>query len=95
MLATFAGTGLLLQASLSQVKWMSILGGLSLGVIAGAFAMTVIRPVFPYVDLHIFGLHDLGGMPVLGFGGLVGGLISGGWMRRQLSQGRSDHWLNV
>jgi hypothetical protein len=95
LLATFAGSGLLLHASIPQVSWASILGGLALGVVAGAIATTAIRLVFPYEDLHLFGLHDLGGAWVLGLGGLVGGLISGGWMRRQLSQGRSDHWLNV
>ena len=87
LLVTFAGTGLLLRASFPSVSWASILGGLALGVIAGAIAMTAIRPAFPYADLHIFGLHDLGGMPVLGFGGLVGGLIGGGWIRWQLSRG--------
>jgi len=86
LLVTFAGTGLLLRLSLPRISWTSILSGLLLGLGAGAIAMTVIRPAFPYADLHIFGLHDLGGMPVLGFGGLVGGLISGGWIRWQLSQ---------
>jgi hypothetical protein len=89
ILATFAGSGLLLRLSIPSVGWMSIFGGLVDGAIAGAIAMTVIRPAFPYVDLHLFGLHDLGGMPVLGFGGLVGGLISGGWIRWQLRRGQS------
>jgi hypothetical protein len=86
ILVTFVGTGLLLRASIPSVKWTLILGGLALSIVGGAIAMTVIRLAFPYVDLHLFGLHDLGGMPVLGFGGVVGGLISGGWIRWQLSR---------
>lgn len=95
ILATFAGTGLLLRLSLPRISWASILGGLLLGLGAGAIAMTVIRPAFPYADLHIFGLHDLGGMPVLGFGGLVGGLIGGGWMRWQSFRGLAPTGLAV
>jgi hypothetical protein len=90
ILATFAGTGLLLRASIPQVSWSSILGGLSLALVAGIIAMSVIRPILPYEDLHIFGLHDLGSVPALAFGGLVGGLISGGWIRRQLRKGLGE-----
>jgi hypothetical protein len=87
ILATFAGSGLLLRLSIPSISWISILGGFSLGLIVGAIATMAIRLVFPYEDLHIFGLHDLGGAWVLGLGGLVGGLISGGWIHWQLRKG--------
>ena len=76
MLAIFAGTGLLLRVSLPRVSWMLIPAGLALGIVGGVVTATILMRVSSDT-------------PVVGFGGLVGGLISGGCMRWQLRQGLS------